>query len=204
MREDDEAFAPPLCNFDRRTLLSGAIVAFGGFSAACPPSSSSSATDAGPAPSASSGDADVDAIIPVLVALAARLVPADELGPGAMEADVETYFRRALVDARLANLRAGLMKGCAFVQLVAQREQSYDFAALVPDVQDGLITRFVDNTVRPDGFSMQTFLRAVMALTLEGYLGDPRHGGNAGGIGWRVVGYAPEGRAQGLALQVLP
>jgi hypothetical protein len=74
----------------------------------------------------------------------------------------------------------------------------------VPDVQDGLITRFVDNTVRPDGFSMQTFLRAVMALTLEGYLGDPRHGGNAGGIGWRVVGYAPEGRAQGLALQVLP
>ena len=75
---------------------------------------------------------------------------------------------------------------------------------LVPDVQDALITRFVDNTVRPDGFSMQTFMRAVMALTLEGYLGDPRHGGNAGGVGWRVVGFAPEGRAQGLALQVLP
>jgi hypothetical protein len=44
----------------------------------------------------------------------------------------------------------------------------------------------------------------VMALTLEGLLGDPRHGGNEGGIGWRTMGFSPDGRAQGLALKVLP
>jgi hypothetical protein len=54
--------------------------------------------------------------------------------------------------------------------------------------------------MRPDGFAGPTFVRVALALTLEGFLGDPRHGGNKDGIGWRFVGHSPDGRAAGLAL----
>ncbi|HEY1099925.1 MAG TPA: hypothetical protein VGF99_13405, partial [Myxococcota bacterium] len=46
------------------------------------------------------------------------------------------------------------------------------------------------------------FVRVVLALTLEGFLGDPRHGGNHDGVGWRFVGYAPDSRAAGLTQPV--
>jgi gluconate 2-dehydrogenase gamma chain len=205
MRADDADDLPPLGNFDRRTLLSGALVAVGGLGVACAPSSPpSSASETPPTSSTPAAVDGGDGLILVLVALADRLVPNDQLGPGAVAANVEAFFRQALADVRLSMIQPLLKKGCSFVQQLARSEHGEAFSSLGPAAKDAIITRLVDNTVRPDGFSAPTFIRVVMALTLEGYLGDPRHGGNARGIGWRVVGYAPEGRAQGLALQVMP
>jgi gluconate 2-dehydrogenase gamma chain len=35
------------------------------------------------------------------------------------------------------------------------------------------------------------FVDALVILTLEGFLGDPRYGGNRGTVGWTWAGYSP-------------
>ena len=35
------------------------------------------------------------------------------------------------------------------------------------------------------------FVRFLLILTLEGFLGDPSYGGNKGGVGWSFIGYGP-------------
>jgi len=136
--------------------------------------------------------------------MAARLIPSDDLGLGAADVDLGTFFRRAFADPRLSTVHPLLKRGCAFVMQLAHRETMEAFPALSPSKQDEIIGRLVDNAVRPNGFSAPMFVRIVMALTLEGFLGDPRHGGNTNGLGWRSVGFSPDSRAQGLALKVLP
>lgn len=188
-----------LGGLDRRTLLGGLVAAS---LAAC-----AKAPEAEKTPPSSSTLPTRDAataFVPVLVAIADRLVPSDETGPGAKEANVGAFFTRVFADQRLSTVHPLLKRGCAFVMKVAQSEQKMAFVDLDAAARDGIIGRLVDNQMRPDGFSGPQFVRIVMALTLEGLLGDPRHGGNEAGIGWKMVGFSPDGRAQGLALKVLP
>jgi gluconate 2-dehydrogenase gamma chain len=136
--------------------------------------------------------------------MADRLVPRDEWGPGAVDADVGTFFRAIFADQRLATIHPLLKRGCSFMMRVAKAETKQAFTSLDGPSRDEIIRRLVENAMRPDGFSGPMFVRIVMALTLEGFLGDPRHGGNKDGIGWKTVGFSPEGRAQGQGLPVLP
>jgi len=198
---DDDVPQSPLGGLDRRTLLAGAMATMGGLGLACREAPTPAPP---PAPTPPTGDQAVDTFVPVLAALAARLIPSDESGPGAADVDIATFFRRAFADPRLSTVHPLLKRGCAFVMQLARSEMKKAFIELEPAVQDEIIGRLVDNAVRPNGFSAPTFIRVVMALSLEGFLGDPRHGGNKDGLGWRAVGFSPEGRAQGLALKVLP
>jgi gluconate 2-dehydrogenase gamma chain len=195
---DDDVQQAPLGGLDRRTLLVAAVATAGAFGPSC------SREPAAPPPPPPGADEATETFVPVLVALAARLIPSDELGPGAADVDIGTFFRRVFADPRLSTVHPLLKRGCAFVMQLARRETKQAFTALEPGVQDEIIGRLVDNAVRPNGFSAPTFIRIVMALTLEGFLGDPRHGGNKDGLGWRAVGFSPDGRAQGLALRLLP
>lgn len=197
---DDDAQTPPLGGLDRRTLLAGAMATVGGLGLACTREQAAPPSAPAPAPA----DHATETFVPVLAALAARLVPSDERGPGAADVDIAAFFRTAFADPRLSTVHPLLKRGCAFVMQLARSEMKEAFISLPPTVQDEIIGRLVDNAVRPNGFSAPTFIRVVMALTLEGFLGDPRHGGNKDGLGWRAVGFSPDGRAQGLALKVLP
>ena len=201
LENDDGPVGPGgLGGFDRRTLLGGLVAAS---LAAC--AKAPEAKKTGPSSSTTPPARDATtAFVPVLVAIADRLVPSDETGPGAKEANVGAFFTRVFADQRLSTVHPLLKRGCAFVMKVAQSEQKMAFVDLDAAARDGIIGRLVDNQMRPDGFSGPLFVRMVMALTLEGLLGDPRHGGNEGGIGWRTMGFSPDGRAQGLALKVLP
>lgn len=196
---DDDVQQAPLGGLDRRTLLAGAVATAGALGLSC-----TREPAAPPPPPPPRADQATETFVPVLVALAARLVPSDELGPGAADVDIGTFFRRVFADPRLSTTHPLLKRGCAFVMQLARSETKQAFTALEPAVQDEIIGRLVDNAVRPNGFSAPTFIRIVMALTLEGFLGAPRHGGNKDGLGWRAVGFSPDGRAQGLALKVLP
>ncbi len=191
-----------LGGFDRRTLLSAAAAA--ALVAGCTKAPSAAPPPPAPSPPPPSKDKAVEAFVPVLVAMADRLLPKDAWGPGAADADVGTFFRVIFADQRLATIHPLLKRGCSFLMRVAKAESKKAFAALDDAARDDIIRRLVDNAMRPDGFSGPTFVRIVMALTLEGFLGDPRHGGNKGGIGWKTVGFSPDGRPQGVALPVLP
>ena len=201
---DAGASAATLGGLDRRTLLSGFTGLMAAGLVACAKPAATPASSSSSSSSSSSGSNATAAFVPVLVALADRLVPSDDLGPGAREADVGAFFSRVLADQRLSTVHPLLKRGCAFVMKVAQREQGSAFVDLDGAARDDIIRRLVDNQMRPDGFTGPVFVRMVMALTLEGLLGDPRHGGNAHGVGWKMVGFSPDGRGQGLALKVLP
>jgi gluconate 2-dehydrogenase gamma chain len=41
------------------------------------------------------------------------------------------------------------------------------------------------------------FFQVLFTFTIEGLLADPVHGGNAGEVGWRIVGYTPSGPRPG-------
>jgi gluconate 2-dehydrogenase gamma chain len=198
--------------FDRRSVLLAGVLGAAGLAcersatAETPTSAKGAPKEAlkEPAKDAPKEPEGPAAFLPVLVALAARLLPDDDTGPGARAAGVDGFFARVFDDPRLGSIHPLLKRGCAFVMRAAQASHGRAFVALSAEEQDDLIARLVDGKMRPDGFSGPTFVRVVLALTLEGFLGDPRHGGNRDAVGWRFVGFSPDGRTAGLALPVLP
>jgi gluconate 2-dehydrogenase gamma chain len=191
--------------FDRRTALSAGFVAALGTLACdtCAPNTPAP-TATPPPPTAPGGNQATAAFVPVLVAMAECFLPSDDLGPGAQEAELAPFFEGAFADQRLSTVVPLLKRGCAFVMKTAQQETQQAFVSLDVATRDDLLQRLANNVLRPDGFGGAIFVRVVLALTLEGFLGDPRHGGNKGGIGWRSVGFSPDSRAAGVALPVLP
>jgi gluconate 2-dehydrogenase gamma chain len=127
-------------------------------------------------------------ILPVLVAIADRLVPADAHGPGAKEAGAAPYFEWVLADPRMKSIKSMITRGAVWVNGAARKENNVAFFDLEPARQDELLTRLADNKVRPKGFTPNAFMRVMLALTLEAFLGDPKYGGNKGEVGWKLVG----------------
>ena len=198
----DDVIAPPpsFGAFDRRSALVGSFAL--AVLAACKDEAKSPTT---PQPSPKTNPASSkEAFLPVMVAIADRLFPKDDSGPGAAALDVGVFFDRVLDDARLGTIHPLLKRGCAFLMKAAQTEAHKPFVDLDEAQKDDLLARLSENQMRPDGFSGPTFVRVMLALTLEGVLGDPRHGGNKDKLGWSTVGFSPDGRASGLALKVLP
>jgi gluconate 2-dehydrogenase gamma chain len=115
----------------------------------------------------------------VLEAMLARLIPADELGPGAREAGVMRYLETALGDWHAHHLDA-YAEGLATLEQRALATHGRGFARCDDGQQDALL----EQTER-DG----EFFELVRSHTLEGMFGDPRWGGNAGGAGWDLLGY---------------
>lgn len=136
-------------------------------------------------------NADLDHTVVALTAAAARLVPADALGPGAREARVDRFLASALVDARLFEVAPLLCAGAAFLDELARAERNTAFAHAGDAYQDDVITRLAADALDVAGHPGSVFVRVLLVLTLEGFLGDPKHGGNDKELGWRVVGYAP-------------
>jgi gluconate 2-dehydrogenase gamma chain len=115
----------------------------------------------------------------VLEAMIARLIPADELGPGAREADVMSYLQTALADWHAHHLGA-YADGLASLEQRALAAHGHGFVLCEDAQQDALL----EETER-DG----EFFGLVRSHAIEGMFGDPRWGGNAGGAGWELLGY---------------
>ena len=128
----------------------------------------------------------------LLEAIADRLIPSDEHGPGAREARAVAYIDRALGGALAGShdaYRLGLAafdrycrasRGDSFLEL-QQRDQ---VSALI-DVEIGAATG------AEAGFtgSSAAFFGMVRRHVLQGTFGDPYYGGNADFVGWDLLGY---------------
>jgi gluconate 2-dehydrogenase gamma chain len=127
----------------------------------------------------------------------ARLIPRDSLGPGALEAGVSQFIDRQLAGAFGAGAR--LYRSGPWRE--GEPTQGYQ----LPDTPAEFFRRSV-RELDVDRFTSLTapaqvdFLRALekdapeffdslLALTMEGFFGDPMYGGNRGMAGWRLVGF---------------
>ena len=130
----------------------------------------------------------------VISAACERIFPSDESGPGAKEAGVIIYIDRQLAGP-YGRDRYRYTKG-PFVESVPQH--GYQGKKNPQEIyRDGLLqlgTEFAgleaaqqDERLRSIETTM--FFKMLRTHTLEGMFSDPMHGGNAGLIGWQLIGY---------------
>ena len=113
-------------------------------------------------------------------AVVARLIPADENGPGALEARADRYIDRGLAGALKAS-RAAYNAGLADLNARAQAAKGAPFARLSGADQDTVLTTFQQTSAQ--------FFNLIRNHTIQGTFGDPFYGGNANFIGWNLIGY---------------
>jgi gluconate 2-dehydrogenase gamma chain len=118
-----------------------------------------------------------------------QLLPATPPLPGAREAGVAGYVDRALRAPHFRDLSRLIARGLSELDRAAQKEAGRPFADLEPAGQGRLLARFQRGQADVPGFASGRFFAVLLALALEGYLGDPAHGGNAGGVVWRAIGF---------------
>lgn len=111
-----------------------------------------------------------------------RLIPSDDLGPGAVEAGVFVYIDQTLA-ADNATALPLFQGGLAALD---QAPGSGGFVGLAADEQDRLLAQAEANHLAggPDGF-----FATLLEHTRRGMFGDPIHGGNRDFVGWDLIGY---------------
>ena len=118
----------------------------------------------------------------ILRAAVERIIPTDELGPGAGEAGVQIFIDRSLAGPNAALLPV-YQGGLAALDKAAG---SGGFAAAAADAQDGVLTDAEAGKLEdaPDGF-----FGLLLEHTRQGMFSDPIYGGNANFAGWDLIGY---------------
>jgi gluconate 2-dehydrogenase gamma chain len=123
-----------------------------------------------------------------LEAMAARIIPTDENGPGAREAGAARYIDRALGGALAGSLPA-YRTGLAALDRYAQTSKGAAFARLSAGDQDAVLTDLDNDVATGFGAGSATFFNLVRAHTIQGTFCDPYYGGNVNFAGWDLIGY---------------
>jgi gluconate 2-dehydrogenase gamma chain len=129
-----------------------------------------------------------------LVAFIDRLIPSDELGPGAVESGAQIYIDRVLAGPN-ANEKATFIQGLEAVDAYAKRVHGAPLAGLSAEKRDQVLNEMVDSP----------FFNRARRLTLEGMFSDPYYGGNRNFAGWDLIRYPgprPAVAAEDQALNV--
>ena len=147
-----------------------------------------------------------------LDAAVARLIPADELGPGAKEAGVTVFIDRQLTSSwgthgrhyRMGPWRDGTPQqgfqsrltpqeiyraGIRETNLLCVKRHGKAFEFLGPEQQDEVLHALEDNEAPLESLSSRLFFNLLLRNTMEGFFSDPMYGGNRDKIGWKLIGF---------------
>ncbi|HEX7970424.1 MAG TPA: gluconate 2-dehydrogenase subunit 3 family protein [Stellaceae bacterium] len=146
-------------------------------------------------------------------AAVARIIPADELGPGAREAGCPFFIDRQLAGAygraeRMymqgpwakgdktqgyqSRLTPALLYRTAIKAIDDHCRASLgkkSFAQLGPADQDKVLSNLEDGKLALDGAEGPTFFKLLLQNTQEGYFADPLYGGNKDMAAWKMIGF---------------
>jgi gluconate 2-dehydrogenase gamma chain len=146
-------------------------------------------------------------------AAVARLIPKDELGPGAVEAGVPVFIDRQLAGEYGAGGRwymqgpwgageptqgwqtrltpAGLYRTAIreVDEAVSHEGKAATYAKLAADDQDRWLHQLEQGKVQLPTADAKTFFQLLWQNTLEGFWADPLYGGNRDMAGWKLIGF---------------
>lgn len=146
-------------------------------------------------------------------AAVARIIPADELGPGAKEAGVAVFIDRQLAgpygraetwymhgpwrdgsDAQGYQLRltpAQLYRTAIrdIDDHARSRHANKAFAELDATTQDDVLHAIDKGELELPNAHVHTFFDMLVQNTVEGFLADPIYGGNRDFVGWKLIGF---------------
>jgi len=131
-----------------------------------------------------------------LEAICDQIIPEDQ-DPGAVSAGVVNYIDRQL-SGRFKNLRKVYRQGIVEIERQCVGKYGKRFAELAYQKQREFLA-VLDCDKAWDGTSLRAFFRLVVRHSMQGFYGDPRHGGNIERVSWKMVGlpYPPvRGRFQ--------
>ena len=143
----------------------------------------------------------------------ARLIPADELGPGARELGCPLFLDRQLAGA-YGRAQRWYMQGpwaqgsktqgyqsrmtpaqtyrAAIKATDAHCRNNFDkksFAQLGPDDQDKVLSGLEGGQIKLDEVDATAFFKQLLLNTREGYFADPLYGGNKNMAAWKMIGF---------------
>lgn len=113
-----------------------------------------------------------------LVAFIDRLIPRDELGPGAVEAGAQIYIDRVLAGPN-AGEKTSFVQGLEAMDAYAKKNHGAALAELSAEKRDQVLNEIVGSP----------FFTRARRLTLEGMFSDPYYGGNKNFAGWDLIRY---------------
>lgn len=119
---------------------------------------------------------------------------AERILPGAIEAGVPEYMDYWLARQPFTvapDWKPILKVGAVHLDRIARADHKRAFADCKPEEQDAVLTKFQQGAVRAKRFNSNAFFQRLVTLTLEGYLSDPKYGGNRDWIGWSFIGRTP-------------
>ncbi|MBS0375766.1 MAG: gluconate 2-dehydrogenase subunit 3 family protein [Proteobacteria bacterium] len=157
-------------------------------------------------------------------AAVATLIPADELGPGALEAGVADYIDRQLASpwgVHARHYRQGpwgegapqqgyqlpLTPQQLYRAAIAEtnrdclRHRGRGFDALDRAAREEVLTALEADAIALEAVPARTFFSMLWENTIEGFFADPRYGGNRDKIGWRLIGFPGVAAAYGGLLE---
>lgn len=111
-------------------------------------------------------------------ALCEQIIPSDQT-PGAAQAGVVNFIDLQLTGPYRKH-RNAYRRGLAALDQAARQAAGQPFAAFDPARQTGFLTNLQGDNRR--------FFGMVVTHTMQGYYGDPRHGGNLDAVSWRMLG----------------
>ena len=147
-----------------------------------------------------------------------RLIPAEEAGPGGVQAGVPEFIDRqmelpyghgayfymkgpflpdspATLGYQLRYSPREIYRlGIAAANLATQESQGKPFALLAPVDQDSFLERMEKGDVRFPSVPASVFFGQLLGNSREGFFADPLYGGNRGMLAWQWIGF-PGARA---------
>jgi len=128
----------------------------------------------------------------ILAAMVDRLIPSDEMGPGALDAGALRFIDRALSEAESSQAE-GYRSGLAALDRYARSSRGAPFVELTARDQDSVLIdcQIGSATGAEVGFegSSAGFFNMVKSHTWQGTFGDPQYGGNVNFVGWDLIRY---------------
>jgi gluconate 2-dehydrogenase gamma chain len=115
-----------------------------------------------------------------------RVIPGDD-GPGASDANAALFVTWFLTQPPFDEWCVGIERGLQLLNTVATDRCGKSFVACTAAERDAVM-RALMHAPQP---SVQRFMRRLVALAINGFLCDPKYGGNRDGAGWRYIGFVP-------------